>query len=100
MPLQPSSPEEIGHALDTARDAAPKWEARGTLERSAILREAAAVIARQRGETVACLIADASKSTAEADVEVSEAADFANYYAAALCEPAWYDGSTPAAVGV
>lgn len=40
----------------------------------------------QRGETLACMILDASKTITEGDAEVSEAIDFARYYAESASE--------------
>src|SRR5690606_143128 len=46
-----------------------------------ILEEAAAALARRRGEFVATMANEGNKTVGEADSEVSEAVDFARYYA-------------------
>lgn len=91
--------EEVEAALQTAVAARPSWERLGIAGRSAILRKAAAVIAKHRGETLGCMMLDGGKSAAEADAEISEAVDFANYYALSLTNEAWFDGTRPQALG-
>lgn len=90
----------VDHALETAVNAQRVWEDLGVAGRAAILRKAAAVIARHRGETIACMLHDADKAVMEGDVEVSEAIDFANYYAAAFDGSEWSDGVQSKAIGV
>ena len=48
---------------------------------AAHLAGAATCLAACRGELIAAMVADAGKTIAEADVEVSEAVDYADYYA-------------------
>jgi RHH-type proline utilization regulon transcriptional repressor/proline dehydrogenase/delta 1-pyrroline-5-carboxylate dehydrogenase len=50
-------------------------------EREALLLRVAEELRRARGELVGAMVLDAGKRAAEADVEVSEAIDFAEYYA-------------------
>ncbi len=73
-------------------------------QRAAMLRRAAVVFAQQRGETIGAMLLDAGKNITEADTEISEAIDFANYYADSLRKPelatGWTDGTTWAPVGV
>jgi RHH-type proline utilization regulon transcriptional repressor/proline dehydrogenase/delta 1-pyrroline-5-carboxylate dehydrogenase len=92
--------QEIENALDTAVKAGPQWNERGVAQRAAILRQAAVVFAQQRGETIGAMLLDAGKNITEADVEVSEAIDFANYYAEGLDDPGWSDGTQFSASGV
>ncbi len=73
--------EDVDRALDTARDAVAKWASLGATGRGRVLRAAADRMAAERGETIACMILDGGKSIPEADPEVSEAIDFARYYA-------------------
>ncbi len=75
--------EDVDEALRVAGRAFQTWRLKPFHERGLILREAAAVFARERGDTIGCMVLDAGKAAAEADVEVSEAIDFANYYARA-----------------
>ena len=68
-----------------------EWEALGVEERAAILNRAADLMSRQRFASLACLRLDGKKAVPEADAEVSEAIDFARYYART--------GTAPAGVG-
>lgn len=95
-----ATPEDIEVALKCAVDAQPAWEQVGIEARQQILLEAAAEMGRKRGETIGAMLLDAGKSVMEADVEVSEAVDFANYYSRSLQEEGWFDGTTGKAAGV
>ncbi len=88
-----AGPEQVERALQVAVAARAEWAARSPGQRAAILRQAAAVIASQRGEAIATMVLDGGKAVGEADGEVSEAIDFANYAAACVLDPAWGDGS-------
>ncbi len=67
--------------LTTATAAQPAWEALGNARRAEILNNAAMVMREQRFQTLACLRVSGKKATPDADGEVSEAIDFARYYA-------------------
>jgi len=71
---------QVSRALDVARAAQKTWAARPLAERRALLDQAAAVLARQRGDLIGAMIVDGAKTVPEADPEVSEAIDFARYY--------------------
>lgn len=92
-------PEQVAEAVAVAKRAQPEWEALGLEERAAVLRKAAAVFGRHRGDSVGCMVMDAGKAVLEADAEVSEAIDFANFYASAVDGPGWKDGLRLAALG-
>jgi RHH-type proline utilization regulon transcriptional repressor/proline dehydrogenase/delta 1-pyrroline-5-carboxylate dehydrogenase len=81
MPPTPPAPGDLNHVLETARRAQPAWESLGSDRRGELLKQCAAVMERQRSGTIACMVYDAKKAAAEADAEVSEAVDFASYYA-------------------
>ncbi|MFB7894462.1 bifunctional proline dehydrogenase/L-glutamate gamma-semialdehyde dehydrogenase [Microbacterium sp. NPDC056044] len=68
------------------RDAAPAWGALPAAERSLVLTAAARALEARRGELIEVAASETGKVFAEADVEVSEAVDFANYYAATARE--------------
>ena len=72
--------DDVASALTSAAAAQPDWESHDVEERAAILRQVATEIARQRGEIVGAMVLDGGKAITEADVEISEAIDFANYY--------------------
>lgn len=90
---------DVQHALDVAERARPSWEAKGCTERARLLREVAAEMARQRGESIAAMVMDAGKAASEGDAEVSEAIDFANYYAESLSWDGMLDGTEMTALG-
>ncbi len=71
----------IDRALAVAVTAASPWAARPPAERRLLLRRGADMLARQRGDLIGAMILDAAKTVSEADAEVSEAIDFARYYA-------------------
>ena len=75
---------QADRTLQAAKTAAPAWAATPIARRRELLIRAGEVIARERGETIAVMVMDGGKSVAEADAEVSEAVDFANYYARAF----------------
>ena len=78
-PLGALSPLE--NVLQNAHNAQRAWEDLGIEQRGAILRCAADVMSEQRFQSIACMRATAKKAIGEADAEVSEAIDFARYYA-------------------
>ncbi|MGI9517401.1 MAG: proline dehydrogenase family protein, partial [Pirellulaceae bacterium] len=92
--------DDLERALQAAVDAQPGWEALGINGRGAILREVAAVFSRHRGNTIGTMLLDAGKAITEADIEITEAIDFANYYASSLDDAAWQDGTQMKAAGV
>jgi RHH-type transcriptional regulator, proline utilization regulon repressor / proline dehydrogenase / delta 1-pyrroline-5-carboxylate dehydrogenase len=79
-----AGPAEVDHALAVAVAAQPAWAARGVAGRRAILDAGAALLARRRGDLIGAMVVDGAKTVAEADPEVSEAIDFARYYARSL----------------
>lgn len=84
-------------ALHTA--ATCNWQSTSTSERAGLLRRSASELEAARGRLIACMRLDAAKRPFESDVEVSEAVDFANYYADRTLEPAFLDGTTPTPIG-
>ncbi|MGC4031149.1 MAG: bifunctional proline dehydrogenase/L-glutamate gamma-semialdehyde dehydrogenase [Tepidisphaeraceae bacterium] len=77
----PESLPSVDTILSTATQAQPAWAALAARERATILRQAAGVIRQARFDTIAQMVHEAKKAAAEADVEISEAIDFANYAA-------------------
>ncbi|RPF26881.1 bifunctional proline dehydrogenase/L-glutamate gamma-semialdehyde dehydrogenase [Georgenia muralis] len=75
------SAAEVDDVVATGRDAQPVWAARPGRERAAVLRRAADELEARRGALVTVMAAEGGKTVAEADPEVSEAIDFARYYA-------------------
>ncbi|MDX6233695.1 MAG: RHH-type transcriptional regulator, proline utilization regulon repressor / proline dehydrogenase [Nocardioidaceae bacterium] len=74
-------PASLESVVQDTRVAAKAWEARGAEVRAWILHQAGSALGARRGDLVSVMAAEAGKTIAEADVEVSEAIDFAHYYA-------------------
>jgi RHH-type proline utilization regulon transcriptional repressor/proline dehydrogenase/delta 1-pyrroline-5-carboxylate dehydrogenase len=94
-----TSTAEVDAVVAAARAAQPAWAARPATERAAVLRRAADELEARRGELVTVMAAEGGKTVAEADPEVSEAIDFARYYAdrALELDPAGGHASTDGA---
>src|SRR5690625_1867461 len=73
--------EDWDRVLATARQSAPGWAARPAAERAAVLRTVSDELEARRGELITAMSHEGGKTVAEADPEVSEAIDFARYYA-------------------
>ena len=85
----------VDRAVERASAAAPGWAGASPRDRARVLRRAALHLERARADLVATMVQEAGKTVAEADPEVSEAVDFARYYADQAEHLA--DGSTPGA---
>jgi RHH-type proline utilization regulon transcriptional repressor/proline dehydrogenase/delta 1-pyrroline-5-carboxylate dehydrogenase len=70
---------------------ASTWSKKSAAERRSILEQVAASMSEQRARSIAVMARDAGKTVSEADPEVSEAIDFARFYAAMIDD----DKSTP-----
>ncbi len=86
--MPPPAPGDLDAVLTTARAAQPAWESLGCARRGELLKQCGAVMERQRFDTIAGMVHAAKKAAAEADFEVSEAIDFANYYPQTPLPPA------------
>ncbi|HUM17303.1 MAG TPA: bifunctional proline dehydrogenase/L-glutamate gamma-semialdehyde dehydrogenase [Candidatus Nitrosotalea sp.] len=91
---------QVSRALDAVRAAQAAWAARPAAERRGLVDGAAAVLARRRGDLIGAMIVDGAKTVTEADPEVSEAIDFARYYARAIGALDTVDGCRMAPLGV
>ncbi len=74
-----TDPEAVDAVVAAA--AASSWSATPASHRAAALREAARALAAARGDLLTVMAGEAGKTIAEADPEISEAIDFAAYYA-------------------
>ncbi len=72
---------EVDAAVAAAVEAGARWAATSMAMRRALLNAAADEMERSRGATLAIMAHTACKTIAEGDPEVSEAVDFARYYA-------------------
>jgi len=88
--------EQINTALDTAKQAQPTWHARS--DRKELLVDTAEIVANRRGDFIGVMMIDAAKTVEQADVEISEAIDFCNYYARSFDK--MLDGVQQSALGV
>ena len=76
-----SPPTTSTRAVRTARDAQAPWWDLGADERSRLLHAVADSFEHDRGRILATMAHEAGKTVPEGDPEVSEAIDFARYYA-------------------
>jgi RHH-type proline utilization regulon transcriptional repressor/proline dehydrogenase/delta 1-pyrroline-5-carboxylate dehydrogenase len=73
--------DEIETLVAETHNAAADWAARPARERAAILYRTADILAARRGHLVSIAAAEVGKAVAQSDAEISEAIDFARYYA-------------------
>ncbi len=73
--------KQLDAVFATALTAAPGWAKLGGAGRAKILRKAADVLEETRGNLIEVMASETGKTIAEGDVEISEAIDFARYYA-------------------
>ena len=76
-----STVEDIDQSVSTARTAALNWAGRSVADRADVLRDAASELERRRGQLVTAMAAEGGKTIDQSDPEISEAIDFARYYA-------------------
>jgi RHH-type proline utilization regulon transcriptional repressor/proline dehydrogenase/delta 1-pyrroline-5-carboxylate dehydrogenase len=81
-----SEADVLDATVAQVRDAAGTWGAMPAADRAVVLQAAAAALEARRGELIEVSASETGKVLAEADIEVSEAVDFANYYAATARE--------------
>ncbi len=79
-------PAHLERTIARVRTAGAEWGSRPAVERSAVLAAAGRMLEARRGELIEVAGSETGKVFAEADVEVSEAVDFAHYYAATARE--------------
>jgi RHH-type proline utilization regulon transcriptional repressor/proline dehydrogenase/delta 1-pyrroline-5-carboxylate dehydrogenase len=79
-------PSVLESTVARVHGAAARWGALPAVERSAVLATAGRALEQRRGELIEVAASETGKVFAEADVEVSEAVDFAHYYAATARE--------------
>jgi RHH-type proline utilization regulon transcriptional repressor/proline dehydrogenase/delta 1-pyrroline-5-carboxylate dehydrogenase len=84
IPSEPPPPVDragIDTLLARAASAQVAWEKQGVGARAEILERCADQMGRRRFNTIVALTREGKKAAVEADIEVSEAIDFARYYA-------------------
>lgn len=76
-----AGPQDVDRALQVAERAAPQLAQVPLEQRAELLRKVAVGLRRARGELIGAMLLDAGKRVDQADLEISEAIDFAEYYA-------------------
>ena len=104
-PARPAPPaasaSEVAAAVARARQAGPGWESGSLGERRYRLHAAAEVMSAGRADAIAAMATGAGKTFSDADPEVSEAVDYARWYAGGLdLLEALDDGLESAPLGV
>lgn len=72
---------EVDEAIERARAGGQRWRAPAHQERRSLLLACAEELGRRRGSLIAAMAHETGKTVLEGDPEVSEAIDFARYYA-------------------
>ncbi len=94
------SAEEVEQALTRATTEGAAWGRLSGAERAAYLRAAAVELERRRGTLLEVAASECGKTLDQSDPEVSEAIDFANYYAHLAEELDDVDGAVHHPVGL
>lgn len=81
-----TTPERLDEIIATVTRAGAAWGAVPAAERSELLVRAGYALAANRDRLLEVMASEGGKTLAEGDPEVSEAIDFANYYAATARE--------------
>jgi RHH-type transcriptional regulator, proline utilization regulon repressor / proline dehydrogenase / delta 1-pyrroline-5-carboxylate dehydrogenase len=89
-----TSSDELHALIGSTRDAAAGWWAIGANARAELLHRAGDALAEARGALIEVMAAETGKTVEQADPEVSEAVDFAHYYAEQARELERIDGAT------
>ncbi|HLP22560.1 MAG TPA: proline dehydrogenase family protein [Microbacteriaceae bacterium] len=76
-----SEAEQLDRTVEGVAAAAAAWSAQSAAERSALIHHAGIALAARRAELLEVMASEAGKTLPEGDAEVSEAIDFAHYYA-------------------
>ena len=91
---------EIDHHLAVAAAGREEWRAMAPDRRRSVLLGVADQLAQRRAELIAIMAHEAAKTIAEGNPEVSEAIDFARYYAERIAELEQHDGAEFEPLGV
>ena len=90
-----ADPELLDDVLGAAVAAAGPWGARAGSARREVLHRIGDALEAHRFELIEVMAAEAGKTADQADPEVSEAVDFAHYYAELAAELDAVDGAVP-----
>jgi RHH-type proline utilization regulon transcriptional repressor/proline dehydrogenase/delta 1-pyrroline-5-carboxylate dehydrogenase len=72
---------QLDHEVSTARAGADGWQSLSAEARAALLHAAGDALESHRADLIEVMMSEAGKTVDQADPEVSEAVDFAHYYA-------------------
>ena len=89
-----SDAAELDRIIATAVDHGKAWGARPAAERAAILHRAGDILEARRAELLEVMASETGKTIDQGDPEVSEAIDFAHYYAERAKDLETVDGAT------
>jgi RHH-type proline utilization regulon transcriptional repressor/proline dehydrogenase/delta 1-pyrroline-5-carboxylate dehydrogenase len=92
--------DTLDHLLATARAAVGRWSTADARDRRILLLRAADELAARRGLLINAMMHEASKTFEQADVEVSEAIDFARWYADSAIDLAAIESASFQPLGV
>jgi RHH-type transcriptional regulator, proline utilization regulon repressor / proline dehydrogenase / delta 1-pyrroline-5-carboxylate dehydrogenase len=81
-----TTPDLVDEAVATAKEAGKRWSEVDLETRRDILLDVSAELDARRGRLIGVMTRDGGKTVAEADPEVSEAVDFARYYAERIAD--------------
>lgn len=81
-----ASMEAVEEALQTAKRVEKNCAETSVENRAHLLAKVAQGLKKHRGDLIGAMVADTGKTVQEADVEISEAIDFASYYRQSLLE--------------
>lgn len=81
-----ATPNQVDAIVETAVSEQAVWGQVSVRERSELLRNIAQGLRQHRDTLIGAMIADTGKTIYEADIEISEAIDFAEYYSRNLVE--------------
>ncbi len=95
-----STIEAVDQVIEAAVAAGAAWRALGAEGRAEILHRAGDIMERRRGELLEVMGSECGKVIEQGDPEVSEAIDFAHYYAESALRLDEVDGARPVPVGL
>jgi RHH-type transcriptional regulator, proline utilization regulon repressor / proline dehydrogenase / delta 1-pyrroline-5-carboxylate dehydrogenase len=72
--------EQVDQAIEVSKKAETSWSQTSVEERMDLLAKVANELRKNRSDLIGVMVADTGKTVTEADVEVSEAIDFAEFY--------------------
>lgn len=96
---RPPSVDDVDRVVSVAVAARSGWAATTAGERAALIHRVADEIESRRGRILAVMARHASKTVAEGDPEISEAVDFARYYARSALGLDEVRGARPESLG-